>query len=164
LSLAGSSSSFAANPLQGANYGFTSDKLHKLFKNKSRIWGIGGLLTVPVFDFGNRLAGVEAQRAVQRQAALFYQKSVVSALEEVESALTAAFNEEDRERSLEITAAANRKNYDLTLGLFKAGLADALQVSAAQKVWLSAASDLTDSQESLTTDVISLYKSIGGSW
>lgn len=164
LSLSGSSSSFAANPLQGANYGFSSDKLNKLFHRKSRIWGIGGLLTVPVFDFGNRLAGIDAQKAIQRQAALSYQKTVLVALQEVESALTAAFNEEERSLSLEKTEAAYKKNYELTLSLFEAGLADSTQVAASKEIWLSAASTLTDSHQTLTTNVITLYKSLGGNW
>lgn len=39
INLTGSSSSFAANPLQGANVGLSSDKLNKLFKRSARIWG-----------------------------------------------------------------------------------------------------------------------------
>jgi NodT family efflux transporter outer membrane factor (OMF) lipoprotein len=164
LSLTGSSSSFAANPLQGANAGFSSDKLHKLFKHKSRIWGIGGLLTMPVFDFGKRLAGIDVQLALQRQASLAYEKTVIAALEEVETALAAYFDQEESAKSLGMMAAANKRNYDLTFGLFKAGLADASQVAAAKDIWLSAERSYTDSKQALTSDFIAVYKSLGGDW
>lgn len=43
VSLIGSSSSFAANPLQGANIGYSSDTASKLFSGPARIWGVGAL-------------------------------------------------------------------------------------------------------------------------
>ena len=164
VSLTGSSSSYAANPLQGANCGFTSDKLNKLFKRKSRIWGVGGILTVPVFDFGKRLAGIDAQLSLQRQAALSYQKAVITALEEVEVAFATYFDEESREANFASAEAANRKNYELTLGLFETGLANASQLAQAKKTWLIATADLTDSRQALTNSLIALYKSLGGDW
>jgi NodT family efflux transporter outer membrane factor (OMF) lipoprotein len=164
LSLSGSSTSYAANPLQGSNIGLSSDKLNKLFKGKSRIWGVGALLTLPIFDFGKRLAGIDVQLALQRQAGLVYQKTVISALQEVEVALATFFDEQESEVSLGMAEAANKRNYDLTVELFDAGLVDASQVFAAKKVYLAAASTHTDSQQALTSDLIAVYKSLGGNW
>ncbi len=164
ISLTGSSSSFAANPLQGANAGFTSDKANKLFKNSARIWGIGALFTVPVFDFGKRLAGVELQMAIQREALLSYQKTVIAALQEVEISLATYFNEEERESSYSAAAMANKRNYDLTLNLFKAGLVDYSSVNEAKEIWLRDVVTLTDSKQSLTSALIAVYKSLGGDW
>lgn len=164
VSLTGSSSSFAANPLQGANYGLTSDKLNHLFKGKSRIWGIGSIVTVPIFDFGKRLAGIDAQLALQRQAGLSYQKTVISALQEVEVALASYFDEEERENSLAGSAAANKRNYDLTAALFEAGLANTTEVLQTKDAWLVAESAHTDSLQTLASDLIAVYKSLGGNW
>lgn len=164
ISLTGSQSSFAANPLQGANVGFTSDTLHKLFKNKARIWGWGALFTVPVFDFGKRLAGIDQQIAVQNQALLIYQKTVITALQEVETALTSYFDEEARETSYAIAANADKKNFELTVDLFKAGLADYLTVNQVKEVWLKDRLTLAASQQALSTDLIAVYKSLGGDW
>ncbi len=86
--------------------------------------------------------------------------SVISALEEVESALTAYFDEEEREANLADSEAANRRNLDLVSSLFEAGLADATQLSEAKNSWLAAASTHTDSLQTLTSDLIAVYKSL----
>jgi outer membrane protein, multidrug efflux system len=164
ISLVGSSSSFAANPLQGANIGYSTDTFHELFTAPARIWGIGALLTVPIFDFGKRLAGIEIQLALQKQACLTYKKTVITALEEVESAFTAYFNEKERGESLHAAVAGNKKNYDLGLDLYESGLYDMLQVNQLRTAWLNSVNQLIDSRQALTTDLIAVYKSLGGDW
>ncbi len=164
VSLTGSSSSFAANPLQGANIGYSTDTASRLFTSPARIWGIGALLTVPVFDFGKRLAGIEVQLALQNQACLTFQKTVVTALQEVEDAFAAYFNEREREKSLTLAAEANKRIYDLTRDQYESGLAGYDQVLQSKDIWLNSVSTLTDSQQALTTDLIAVYKSLGGDW
>ena len=100
ISLTGSSSSYAANPLQGANVGYASDTFSKLFRPASLIWGIGALTTLPVLDFGKRNAAVEVQVALRNQAYYSYQKVVIEALQETEQTLAAYFSEEKIEQSL----------------------------------------------------------------
>lgn len=164
LSLTGSSSSFAANPLQGANLGFSSDTASKLFSSGSRIWGIGGLVTFPVFDFGKRLAAVDVQKSLQQQAYLAYQKAVIGALEEVEQALATYFNDEKRVADLTRVAAANQRILELVSDEFNAGLTDLSAVIQAKETWLISINTLAESQQALTTDLIAVYKALGGDW
>lgn len=164
ISLTGSTSSFAANPLQGANFGYSSDQINRLFTAPARVWGYGAILTVPVFDFGKRLAAVEVQVALQKQACLTYQKTVITALQEVEDALAAYFNEEEREKSLGVIVEVNKRNYDLILDLYESGLGDYSQLLLAKQQWLISLNNLTDSQQALATDMIAIYKSLGGDW
>lgn len=164
ISLSGSSSSFAANPLQGANIGYSSDRLNKLFTPSSRIWGIGATVTWPGIDFGKRLASVDVEVALQHQAYLTYQKAVVNAIQETEQALAAYHNEEQRQFHLISQTQANRKILDLTTDMYQSGLADYSQVIQAKETWLSSLSTLTDSQQALATDLIAVYKALGGDW
>lgn len=164
LSLTGSSSSFAANPLQGANVGFASDTLSKLFRPASSIWGIGGFMTMPVFDFGKRVAAVDVQVDLRNQAYYAYQKTVIAALQETEQALETYFNEEAREQDLSRVVQANWRILELTKDLFQAGLANYSQVLEAKDAWLISLNTLTDSQQALTTDLIAVYKALGGDW
>lgn len=164
FSLIGSSRSFAANPLQGANIGYSSDRFSKLFNASSKIWGIGTLVTWPVFDFGQRVANVSLQRFLRNQAYLTYQKTVITALQEVEQALAAYFKEEERELSLTNAAEANKRSFELTADLFQSGLADYSQVLQAKEIWLLSESTLMDSRQALITDLIAIYKAIGGDW
>jgi outer membrane protein, multidrug efflux system len=164
LSLTGSSSSFAANPLQGANAGFASGTLSKLFSHQSLIWGIGGLATAPVFDFGKRNAAVEAQISIRNQAYYSYQQTVITALQETEQALQTYFNEEKRQLSLAKQVEANRKVLSLNSDRHQSGLNNYTQVLQAKSIWLASLNKLTDSQQALTTDLIAIYKALGGDW
>ena len=164
ISLTGSSSSFAANPLQGANVGFSSDQASKLFNSASGIWGIGSLVTFPVFDWGMRRAEVNVQESIAQQAYLSYQKTVIAALQEVEQSLTAYFNDEKREVALSKSTNAFQRDYELTSDLYQSGLGDYTQVLQAKEAWLNSLDILTDSQATLTTDIISVYKALGGDW
>lgn len=164
INLTGSSSSFAANPLQGANVGYSSDALNTLFKSASRIWGIGSLVTWPVFDFGQRLSAVDVQIFLQHQNYFAYQKTVITALQEVEQALTAYFNEESRQSNLRKEAEANKRTLDLTADLYQSGLANYTVVLQSKQVWLSTVSAVVDSEQALSIDLIAVYKALGGDW
>jgi len=164
VSLSGSSSSFAANPLQGANVGVSSDDIAKLFRPASIVWGIGVFATAPVFDFGKRKAAVDLQISVRNQTYYSYQKVVISAFQETEQALQSYFHEEMRGQSLKIQAEINAKTFQLVTDLFQAGLADYSQVINAQSNWLNSLDLLIGSQQALTQDLIAVYKAIGGDW
>lgn len=164
VSLIGSSSSFAANPLQGANIGFSSDRISKLFDYPSRVWGIGALVTWPVFDFGKRCSAVDVQKFLSHQAYLTYEKTVIQALQEVETTLVSYFNEERRLDYITKQAAWDKRNLDLISDLFQAGLADYTQLLQAREKWLSSANSMVDSQKALDIDLIAIYIAIGGDW
>lgn len=164
ISLTGSSSSFAANPLQGANVGWSSDQASKLFNSASRVWGIGALVTFPVFDWGMRCAQVHVQESLAQQAYLTYQKTVIAALQEVEQSLATYFNDEQREIALLRSSEAYKREYDLAADLYQSGLADYSQMLQAKEAWLNALDILTDAQANLATDTIAIYKALGGEW
>lgn len=164
VALTGSSSSFAANPLQGANIGFSSDKISKLFNSASRVWGIGTLITWPVFDFGKRYAMVDVQKFLTNQAYLTYEKTVIVALQEVETALSTYFKEEERYRHFTKEVEAIQKSLNLTLDQFQAGLINYTQLLVIKENWLAAVNLLVDSQQALADDFIGVYKALGGDW
>jgi multidrug efflux system outer membrane protein len=164
FSLTGSSASFSANPLQGANYGYASSTLSKWFTAPSRIWGIGILMTLPIFDFGKRWAAIGEQVSLEQQAFLTYEKTVIAALEEVESDLVAYFNEERRLAALLRETEATRRIFDLTSDLYRTGLASFTDVLTSEEDWLTAYTQQLSSEQALTTNLIALYKALGGGW
>lgn len=164
VALTGSSSSFAANPLQGANVGFSSDTFSKLATSASRIWGIGSLITWPVFDFGRRYQTVNIQKILTNQAYLTYEKTVITALQEVEIALSAYFNDEKKLAHVIKQVDWDKRNLDLTVDQFEAGLADYTQVLLVKEKWLASTNALADIRQSFGSDLIAIYKAIGGNW
>lgn len=164
VSLVGSSSSFAANPLQGANIGFSSDKFHNLFKSASRVWGIGALITWPIFDFGKRCAAIDIQRLLSNQSYLAYEKTVVTALQEVETALTTYFHEEQRLSHLTKQVDTDQRNLGLITDEFQAGLVDYIEVLQIKEKWLLSENAMLDSQQALGSAFIAIYNALGGDW
>lgn len=164
ISLTGSSSSFAANPLQGANIGYSTSTAKKLFNSSSLIWGLGAITTFPVFDWGKRCDQINVEISLKQQAYFSYQKTVITALQEVEQALAAYFTEEDNEKVLKRAAQNYEKAFKLTEDLYEAGLANYLDVIQTKDTWIVALNAHIDSQQRLTSDLIALYKALGGDW
>lgn len=164
VSLIGSSSSFAANPLQGANIGFSSDRFSKLLTPPSLIWGIGTLVTWPVFDFGKRRSAVDVQKFLTNQNYLAYERTVITALQEVEVSLVTYSNEEERLDHFTKQSELDKRNLELISDQFQAGLASYTDVIQAKEKWLVSANSLTDSQRALSSDLIVIYKALGGDW
>lgn len=164
FSLVGSSTSFAANPLQGANFGYSSNRFDQWFDSASRIWGIGVLSSMPVFDFGRRIGVIREQYSLQHQALFAYEKTVISALQEVEQDLVAYFNEESRTLNLKDQSEANKRIYEFTADLYQAGLASYSQLLQARDVWIDSYASLISSEQALSNNLIALYKALGGGW
>ncbi|MCX6995043.1 MAG: TolC family protein [Chlamydiae bacterium] len=164
IALTGSTSSYSANPIQGANIGFASNTLRDLFDPKSLLWGAGGLITGPLIDFGKRSAAVDAQISLRKQAFIFYQQTIIKALQEVEISLVAYFNEEKKLKALEREEAANRKSLELIKDLFDAGLTAHTEVLTSQEKLLNSINTRLRSQSDLAISLITIYKSMGGDW
>ena len=89
---------------------------------------------------------------------------MLAALEETENALVNYATEQDRRDRLDAAVSANKTALELANVQYKAGLSDFLTVL--QSEWdLDATQDLlAQSQASISTDLIALYKALGGGW
>jgi multidrug efflux system outer membrane protein len=150
--------------LTGNGYGFESNKQNKWIIGKSRYWSIGPSLNWDLIDFGKTRGQIAVANSLQRQALLTYEQTVISSLQDVEGALVAYFEEQKRTASFEDQVIANDTSFELTRDLFKAGLVDKLQVLEAYKTFLNSENSLVQSQQALTSDLIALYKALGGDW
>lgn len=154
---------FAANP-SGSNYGYGSSKLHKLFKPKSLTWSVGPGFSLPFFDFGRRRSVVKAQEAIQRQTIIAYEKTVISALEEVESALIGYAKQEERLACLLDQTEADRRAYELAQARYESGLSDYEQFLLSWKKLIESEIALAENEQALTSQFIAIYKALGGDW
>lgn len=155
---------FPSISLTGNDYGFESNKLHKLFNRKSSIWGIGPSINWDLIDFGKTTGQIDVANSLQRQALLSYEQTVISALQDVEGALVAYFEEQKRNEDLVEQTAADTRTLALTEDLLQAGLVSQLQELAALKTLLNAQITQIQSDQAVASDLISLYKALGGNW
>lgn len=121
-------------------------------------------LTAPVFNGGQLRQALNIQTAVQEQTLLSYQKTVLTALEDVENALVLLANSQERTSALSNAAESARNAALLARHQYSAGLIDFLTVLGTERTRLSVEDSLAGAHNDGITSVISLYKALGGGW
>jgi outer membrane protein, multidrug efflux system len=144
--------------------GQESVNVDSLSGSASRFWSLASGFSWPVLDSGIIRANIRLQDAKQQQALNVYIKSILTALEDVENALVAYGNEQERMRLLEAGTAANRKSVELATQRYQKGLVDFLNVLDAQRQLYQSEDALAVSRGRLALSLIALYESLGGGW
>jgi NodT family efflux transporter outer membrane factor (OMF) lipoprotein len=117
-----------------------------------------------LFAGGAIAGGIDAQKAVRDEALARFRTTVLTALEEVENALVAYAREQDRQASLTQAAESAQKAVALAQGQYRAGLVDLLVVREAERTLYAIQDQLASSEGEVTSDLIRLYKALGGGW
>lgn len=125
---------------------------------------LAGGLAMNLFDGGRIRSRVAIQDAVQEQALVNWESSILSALEDVENALVAYARGKERLEARRRAATSARSAAQLARTLFEAGAVDFLQVLDTQRTRLSADEGLANAEGDLLVAVIKLYKAMGGGW
>jgi outer membrane protein TolC len=134
------------------------------FDKASRFWTLGPSVSWRIFDAGAIRRNIEVQNAIQEQYLAAYEGAVLGALEEVENALTTYVEEQVRRSHLKRAVAAAQRAVDLAQDRYAAGLVDFSSVLDAQRSLLSFQDALAQSEGTVTTNLITLYKTLGGGW
>lgn len=144
--------------------GYQSATSNTLLSWNNRFWSFGPSASWNLFDTGRTRAGIEVQKALEEQALLTYRQTVLSALMDAENALVASVNEEQRRAALRDAAAAYRKSVDAATLLYSQGQTDFLNVLDAERSLYATEESLAISTQTVSTNLIALYKAIGGGW
>ncbi len=141
-----------------------STALGNLFSADSIQATASGALNFPILDFGRRRAEVTNRREAAEQAYLQYQRTVLSALRDVEDALTRVATEQRRNQTLRSGVTDADRSVRAVRARYDTGLTDFTAVLDAQQSALSQRDQLAQSDGMLRRDVVSLYKALGGGW
>jgi NodT family efflux transporter outer membrane factor (OMF) lipoprotein len=144
--------------------GLQGDKPASLFNWGNRFWSIGPSVSWPLFDAGKIRSNIEVQNALQEQALLAYRSTILRAWQDVENALIAYDKEQQHRTALAAAVAANRQAVDLSTHLYRQGQTDFLNVLSAQRSLYASEDALVQSNRTVTTSLIALYKALGGGW
>ena len=109
-------------------------------------------------------ANVRVQKARQEQALDDYRQTVLVALEDTENALIAYAKEQSRRQSLGESVRANRAALELSTQLYRSGLVGFLNVLDSERALYEAQEALVESTQSVSLDLVQLYKALGGGW
>ena len=144
--------------------GFSASDIADLGTGASGTWGFGPSLRWNVFDAGRIRSHIREQSAVADQAVAAYETAVLGAYEEAENALVAYVREQIRHDHLADAVVAAESALRLARMQYESGVVDFQQVLEAQRAQLTFQESLAISTASVTTDLVALYKALGGGW
>ena len=146
------------------SFALQATQFSNVFGLNARTFGLGPGVTVPIFQGGRLRRTLELRKAQQKEAAVNYQKIVLQAFHEVDNALIAYRTDQLRRQRLAAQAGQSRRALGIASERFRNGLSDYLEVLTAQRTLLQAEQDLAVATTNVSTDLIALYKALGGGW
>jgi NodT family efflux transporter outer membrane factor (OMF) lipoprotein len=138
------------------------------FKNlnefKAITYAFGPDITIPLFEGGQLTGQLKLRRAQQREAALNYAKTVLTAFYQVDTSLVNYNQEHAALDALTVDTQQSQIALGLAEDQYKQGLADYLTVLDAQQSFLNAQQSQAAAVERVATDLVTLYQALGGGW
>ncbi len=144
--------------------GLETLSLGNVFSASGLAYLIGPSVTWPVFNAGAIRSNITVQTELQKQALFQYESTVLTALEEAENAMVAYAEEQRRMKALNASANAAERAVLLSQSQYQAGLTDFTSVLDAQRSLLSFQEQLAKSKGNVTSNLVRLYKALGGGW
>lgn len=132
----------------------------------SQTWSlnVGPGITWAIFKAGAIRQNIEVQSALHEQALIKYEAAILSALEDVENALVAYAAEQNRRDDLREAVQAAQKAVELAKYKYQSGLTDFNNVLEAQRSLFTFQDQLAQSNRTVTSNLVRLYKALGGGW
>lgn len=148
----------------GANGGFESLSLSRLFTSASQVFSITPMISWRVFDGGRVRAEIRASEARQQQAALAYEQAVLTALGDAERALSNYRLGLDAVQRQQAAVEATRRSYGHAQTRFKAGDIALTDLLHEERFLRDAEDAYVRTYTATAIDLVALYKALGGGW
>ncbi|MHC4927402.1 MAG: efflux transporter outer membrane subunit [Planctomycetota bacterium] len=130
----------------------------------SRVWGFGPAMRWNLFDGDRIRSSIKVQEAQAEQAMLQYEQTVLLALEDVENAMVAYVQEQQRYDSLQAAVVAGEKSVELVRTLYENGLTDFQNVLDMQRTLTVQQDQFAESEGQVAKNLVRLYTALGGGW
>lgn len=144
--------------------GYEAHNLSGLGRSGSDTYSIIPSISWAAFNLGRVRAGIRAADARTEANLAFYEKTVLTALEETEDALVNFGRERVRRDYLRAAAAASREAAALSRQRYQEGIATFLTELDAERRLLDTEQQLAQSETSTATALVAVYKALGGGW
>lgn len=144
--------------------GFASPELGDLFQWSARSWGVGALLSLPLFDGGRRQAGVQNAQAEFDAVAAQYRGQVLNALREVEDQLSSLrlLHEQSLAQGRAVNAAQRASAISETR--WRNGLVSQLELLDARRNELLNRRQAQRVEAARQQATVRLIRALGGGW
>jgi NodT family efflux transporter outer membrane factor (OMF) lipoprotein len=148
----------------GGSLSLTGKNLGDLLDINSLARSLLASISAPLFDGGRLKQQVVIRDAAYEQAVAAYQKTVLSALQDVANNFSTLAALQKQQPILAQNLQLARSAENLARLSYNAGTADFQNVLDAQRSVLSAQESLLSAQADYSLALISLYKAVGGAW
>jgi NodT family efflux transporter outer membrane factor (OMF) lipoprotein len=135
-----------------------------IFNAASNTFALGPSMRWNVFDGGRVRSQIKVENARVDQALLLYERAVLNALEEVETAMTTFVEQRVRVEAVERAATAARRALSMATGLYKDGLIGFQEVLDSQRQLFRQESAVATSRSQAAQSLVLLYRALGGGW
>ena len=133
-----------------------------MFKDQSLGYSIAPRLSWTIFDGLGRAAATEQARQSLLAAVDSYNLTVLTAVQEAESAMASYMNDMQYIDYVEQVVKDANEAFALSLDLYKQGLTDFINVTNSQISMLQYANELVLAKGQALTDLVQLYQALGG--
>ena len=130
----------------------------------SHVWSLAAGLSGPIFQGGQILETYRAFVAAWEQAKLQYEQAVITAFQEVSSALTALEKLVQVEAEQARAVKAYEDSVRIAIKRYEGGLASYYEVLEAQQLLFPAENQLAQVRANRLFTYVQLYKVLGGGW
>jgi multidrug efflux system outer membrane protein len=144
--------------------GTASSALAGLFGPGALAWSFLPSITLPIFEAGKLQASLDVATVQKDINVAQYQKAIQMAFREVADGLAARGTYDDQVASLERFTEAEQRSLDLSDLRFRNGVDTYLTVLTAQTALYSAQLTLVSARLARLTNLVDLYRSLGGGW
>ncbi len=134
------------------------------FTPNNQLYQIYAGVSIPIFDFGLLSSNQHAAEARVVEARNTYEKTVLTALHDVNNSLAEVRSDRRETVALQTQVQALRIAYRLSRDKYDAGYAPYLDVLTAQRSLFAAEQSLAATEFQALAGVVSLYQSLGGGW
>jgi multidrug efflux system outer membrane protein len=143
--------------------GFIAGDASELGEATSRAWAVSPVLSWGGLEPGVRSRIVAAEARAQGALAT-YDRTVLRALEETETAFVGYAQNRVRLAAVVDEAAQSRRAADLARVQYREGALDFLRLLDAERSVLQAEDAVATAETDLNTSVVTIYKALGGGW
>jgi multidrug efflux system outer membrane protein len=144
--------------------GVASGDLSDLFESDSFVWSIGGEGLGAIFTGGRISAGVKQSEAYYRELLFSYQQSILTALSEVEDALSQTQKAREKLQAQERRVKALANYASLARLRYDNGYSSYIEVLDSERSLFDSELNFIRTQSEVIIGVINTYKAMGGGW
>ncbi|KWF12793.1 efflux transporter outer membrane subunit [Burkholderia pseudomultivorans] len=144
--------------------GLRSTHVRELAHWSHLFYAFGPAVSLPIFSGGALVSNLRLSRAREAEAALAYRQAVLVALRDVDNALAVYRTDQTRAAALDDAVRAEQGALDLARDRYRKGLSPFLDVLDAERQWSEGRQQAVQGALQTTTDLVALYKALGGGW